>query len=43
MADAARMNAVIERQIRSIPAQYFWMHKRFKSRPDGERDFYAKS
>ena len=30
------MNAVIESQIRRIPQQYFWMHKRFKSRPEGE-------
>lgn len=40
--DAARMNAVIESQIRRIPQQYFWMHKRFKSRPEGEADYYAK-
>jgi KDO2-lipid IV(A) lauroyltransferase len=42
VADAARMNAVIERQARRQLHQYFWLHKRFKSRPPGEADFYAK-
>lgn len=41
VADAARMNAVIERQARRQLHQYFWLHKRFKSRPPGEADFYA--
>jgi KDO2-lipid IV(A) lauroyltransferase len=41
-ADAARMNAVIEAQVREIPQQYFWLHKRFKSRPEGEADLYAR-
>lgn len=40
-ADAARMNRVIERQVRGQLHQYFWLHKRFKSRPPGEPDFYA--
>lgn len=42
VADATRMNAVIERQARRQLHQYFWLHKRFKSRPPGEPDFYAK-
>ena len=42
VADATRMNAVIERQARGQLQQYFWLHKRFKSRPPGEPDFYAK-
>jgi Kdo2-lipid IVA lauroyltransferase/acyltransferase len=41
--DAARMNAVIERQIQRIPHQYFWMHKRFKSRPPGEPNYYRRT
>lgn len=41
VADAQRMNAVIEAMIRRQPHQYFWLHKRFKSRPPGEADFYA--
>lgn len=42
-ADARSMNAVIERQVMEIPHQYFWLHKRFKTRPPGAADFYAKS
>jgi KDO2-lipid IV(A) lauroyltransferase len=42
VADATRMNAVIEAQARRQLHQYFWLHKRFKSRPQGEPDFYAK-
>lgn len=38
--DAARMNQVIEARIQSMPEQYFWVHRRFKSRPDGEAPIY---
>jgi KDO2-lipid IV(A) lauroyltransferase len=38
--DAARINRVIEDGIRRAPAQYFWVHRRFKWRPPGERDVY---
>jgi KDO2-lipid IV(A) lauroyltransferase len=40
VADAARMNAWIETQIRRCPAQYLWVHKRFKTRPPGAASFY---
>ncbi len=39
-ADAARMNTFIEEQVRLHPAQYFWVHKRFKTRPPGEASVY---
>ena len=39
-ADAARMNAFIEEQVRLRPAQYFWVHKRFKTRPPDEASLY---
>ncbi|GMQ89983.1 MAG: lipid A biosynthesis lauroyl acyltransferase [Gammaproteobacteria bacterium] len=41
VADAARMNREIEGGVREMPEQYFWVHKRFKTRPPGEPDFYA--
>jgi KDO2-lipid IV(A) lauroyltransferase len=40
-ADAQRMNEWIEREIRANPAQYLWVHKRFKTRPPGEASFYG--
>jgi KDO2-lipid IV(A) lauroyltransferase len=39
-AAALRMNQWIESEIRSNPAQYLWVHKRFKTRPDGEPSLY---
>ena len=38
--DARRMNAWIESEIRRNPAQYLWVHKRFKTRPPGEPSVY---
>jgi KDO2-lipid IV(A) lauroyltransferase len=40
VADAARMNRWIESEIRRNPAQYLWVHRRFKTRPPGERALY---
>ena len=39
-ADARRMNAFIEDRVREMPEQYNWIHRRFKTRPPGEPDFY---
>ena len=39
-ADAARLNAFIEAQVRAMPAQYLWVHQRFKTRPPGEPPVY---
>ncbi len=39
-ADALRMNQWIETEIRRNPAQYLWVHKRFKTRPSGQRSVY---
>lgn len=39
-ADAVRVNQWIEQRVRENPAQYLWVHKRFKTRPYGEPSFY---
>jgi KDO2-lipid IV(A) lauroyltransferase len=40
-ADVRRMNAFIEDRIREMPEQYFWLHKRFKTRPPGAPGLYG--
>ncbi|HEY4696659.1 MAG TPA: hypothetical protein VIH29_01450 [Gallionella sp.] len=40
VSDTTRMNKEIEEAVREMPEQYFWLHKRFKTRPKGEKDFY---
>jgi Kdo2-lipid IVA lauroyltransferase/acyltransferase len=35
VADTALMNKRLEEYIDTMPAQYYWVHKRFKSRPEG--------
>ena len=39
-ADARRLNVFLEQRIVEMPDQYFWVHKRFKTRPPGEPSFY---
>ncbi len=39
-ADTLAMNQFIEQQVLRMPEQYFWLHKRFKTRPPGEQRFY---
>ena len=41
-ADVRTMNAFIEERVREMPEQYFWAHKRFKTRPPGEPSPYKK-
>ena len=41
-ADVRRMNAFIEERVKEMPEQYFWAHKRFKTRPPGEPSPYRK-
>jgi KDO2-lipid IV(A) lauroyltransferase len=38
--DTARVNATIERMVREAPTQYLWIHRRFKSRPEGQPPLY---
>jgi KDO2-lipid IV(A) lauroyltransferase len=40
VADTRRMTAFIEERILEAPEQYYWVHKRFKTRPPGEARFY---
>lgn len=35
-----RMNAFIEERVLETPAEYFWTHKRFKTRPEGSAGLY---
>jgi KDO2-lipid IV(A) lauroyltransferase len=39
---ATRLNSQLEKFIRIHPEQYLWMHRRFRSRPEGEEPFYPK-
>ncbi|MFN9728282.1 lysophospholipid acyltransferase family protein [Acidovorax sp.] len=39
-ADTARMNAQLQAYIDVSPGQYYWVHKRFKTRPVGEASVY---
>jgi KDO2-lipid IV(A) lauroyltransferase len=40
ISDTRFMNAYIEKQILKAPAQYFWTHRRFKTRLEGEPSIY---
>lgn len=40
VADLTRINSMIEEHIRKAPEQYWWIHRRFKTRPEGEKPFY---
>jgi KDO2-lipid IV(A) lauroyltransferase len=42
-AATRRMNAFIEERIMEAPAEYFWTHKRFKTRPPGMPSIYETS
>ena len=40
LKDATRINQIIEQAIREAPEQYLWAHRRFKTRPPGEKNVY---
>ena len=39
-ADTAQMNLRLQGYIDTMPGQYYWVHKRFKTRPAGEPSVY---
>jgi KDO2-lipid IV(A) lauroyltransferase len=41
VVDTALMNARLQSYIATMPAQYYWVHKRFKTRPEGEPSLYS--
>jgi len=40
LEDATAINRSIENNVRCYPDQYMWLHKRFKTRPEGEKNLY---
>ncbi|WKS98286.1 LpxL/LpxP family Kdo(2)-lipid IV(A) lauroyl/palmitoleoyl acyltransferase [Gallibacterium anatis] len=40
VAIVTRVNQAIEREIKKDPSLYMWLHRRFKTRPEGEKSFY---
>lgn len=40
VSDTRRVNEFIEQRVLEMPEQYYWLHKRFKTRPPGEPRFY---
>lgn len=40
--DARRINQWVEQEILQQPEQYMWVHRRFKTRPEGEPRPYPK-
>lgn len=43
IADTALMNARLQEMILTMPQQYYWVHKRFKTRPPGQPSPYTSS
>jgi len=39
--DTTRVNQIFEQQVRNNPVDYLWVHRRFKTRPEGEKSFYV--
>ena len=41
--DATTTNMILEKQIKKTPDQYLWIHRRFKTRPEGAENFYKNN
>ena len=42
VADTTQVNQAIEQMVRQAPAQYLWIHRRFKRQPGGRSGFYDR-
>ena len=42
LADVTLSNQRLEAMIRTMPEQYYWVHKRFKTRPPGQPGLYPR-
>jgi KDO2-lipid IV(A) lauroyltransferase len=42
-SDLVAYHQWLEHRILADPSQYLWLHRRFKTRPDGEASFYGRS
>lgn len=42
-ADAEQFNGFIEEQIRRVPEQYLWIHRRFKGLDEGYPNYYSRA
>lgn len=40
VVDATTVNQIIEKEVLKAPEQYLWVHRRFKTRPEGEPSVY---
>ena len=43
VADTGQVNAAIEAMVREAPAQYLWIHRRFKRQPQGRSTYYERT
>jgi len=43
IVDATNTNMILEKQIKKTPEQYLWIHRRFKTRPEGAKNFYKNN
>ncbi|EQD52356.1 lipid A biosynthesis lauroyl acyltransferase, partial [mine drainage metagenome] len=42
-ADAERFHRLIEAQVRAVPEQYLWIHRRFKGLGPDYPDYYRRA